>query len=327
MKAKLNNTILRGFGSTKQSGYDNVAYFSSINLYTGDIKRAGGLNFYSQITDGTMFSLDSDEEDNTRVRLNILPEDLTIDTRDTGLTNTKLSPIIRELKTDLTSLENTVSTLPKTVNSVSPTDGNILITPDNMKLTDFLSAGYIKNIRSNLYKNQSNFNTVTDLIKGLTTTMIGAVGSGNDTVSARVIVRNLATSSDLEILTLGRIDSTDPLILHDQGNSKFKAEILGEYVKFDAKDSNLTSTEVGPAIRELKTTIDNKPGVSKYTKGNTYKEGDLVYLQKDGDTTCYLAVVISDFTADNSADKDVFQSFEADMTSGYMLRVSIPNEA
>lgn len=327
LKAKLNTNIFSGFGGRTESGYDNIISMYDINLYTGATNKIGGLNFYSQITDGTMFSLDTDEESNTRIKLSILPEYLTINTQETGLTNTKLSPIIRELKTDLTSLENQVSPLPRTVNSIEPTRGNILITPDNMKLTDFLSAGYIREIRSNLRKNQDDFNTVTDLIRGLTTTMIGSVGWGLDTVSARVIVRRLDGSSDLQILTLGGIDSTDPLILHDQGNYRFKAEILGEYVKFDAKDSNLTSTEVGPAIRELKSTIDNKPGVSKYTKGNTYKEGDLVYLQKEGDTTCYLSVVIADFTADNTESNNVYQSFEADMTSGYMLRVSIPNEA
>ena len=327
LKAKLNTNIFRGFGGRIQSGYDNIISMYNINLYTGATNKIGGLNFYSQITDGTRFSLDTDDESNTRIKLSILPEDLTIDTQATGLTNTKLSPIIRELKTDLTSLENQVSPLPRTVNSVEPTEGNILITPDNMKLTDFLSAWYIKNIRLNLDRDQYKFDTVTDLIEGLTTTRIGSVWSGNDTKSARVIVRNLAHSADLEILTLGGIDRTDPLILHDQGNYRFKAEILGEYVKFDAKDSNLTSTEVGPAIRELKSTIDNKPGVSKYIKGNTYKEGDLVYLQKEGDTTCYLSVVIADFTADNTESNNVYQSFEADIASGYMLRVSIPNEA
>lgn len=322
LKSKLNTSVSYGFGGTHLSGYDNIISMYNKNLYTDKLEKTSGLNFYSQITDGTMFVLDQDDESNYRIKLQILPEYLTIDTQETGLTNTKLSPIIRELKTDLTSLQSEVSPLPRTVNSIEPTKGNILITPDNMKLTDFLSASNIRNIKNSLVVSDSDqFNTLSDLIRKLQRLTIVSTNNQFQFITGDILDSRRGTVS------IGHYDDTDPLILQNQNDGGYKAEILGEYVKFDAKDSNLTSTEVGPAIRELKSTIDNKPGVSKYTKGNTYKEGDLVYLQKEGDTTCYLSVVIADFTADNTESNNVYQSFEADIASGYMLRVSIPNEA
>ena len=99
LKDKLNYNVVTGYGGGSYGGYNNIIYIAGKNLYTKDIVRIGGLNFYSEIADqGYMFSIDKDDEGNQRVKLNLLPEYIPFSPEESGLVSTTIAPVIRELK-------------------------------------------------------------------------------------------------------------------------------------------------------------------------------------------------------------------------------------
>lgn len=120
-----------------------------------------------------------------------------------------------------------------------------------------------------------------------------------------------------------------------------------ETIPFDIKTSNLTSTNVAEAIRELKTlddskvkttdfnsyktevtqdiakAVQNKPTMLGYTKGTEYTIGQLVYITRTDNITL-MGLVLKEFTSDNTEDNTVIQSFKVDVDNKNISLIGIP---
>lgn len=120
-----------------------------------------------------------------------------------------------------------------------------------------------------------------------------------------------------------------------------------ETIPFDTKTSNLTSTNVAEAIRELKTlddskvkttdfdnyktevtqditeSVQNKPTMLGYTKGTGYTIGQLVYITRTDNITL-MALVLKKFTSDNTENNTTIQSFKVDVDNKNISLIGIP---
>ena len=120
-----------------------------------------------------------------------------------------------------------------------------------------------------------------------------------------------------------------------------------ETIPFDTKTSNLTSTNVAEAIRELKTlddskvkttdfnsyktevtqdieeSVQNKPTMLGYTKGTKYTIGQLVYITRTDNITL-MALVLKEFTSNNTENNTAIQSFKVDVDNKNISLIGIP---
>ena len=186
LKDKLNYNVVTGYGGGSYGGYNNIIYIAGKNLYTKDIVRIGGLNFYSEIADqGYMFSIDKDDEGNQRVKLNLLPEYIPFSPEESGLVSTTIAPVIRELKalddekvliTDFETFktENTtnINNLINTAKSELQTNINNEATARETKDDEILSSIEDLQMRLNLQivDYTSTINNVTPITKFITYT-------------------------------------------------------------------------------------------------------------------------------------------------------------
>lgn len=120
-----------------------------------------------------------------------------------------------------------------------------------------------------------------------------------------------------------------------------------ETIPFDTKTSNLTSTNVAEAIRELKTlddskvkttdfdnyktevtqditeSVQNKPTMLGYTKGTEYTVGQLVYITRTDNITL-MGLVLKKFTSNNTENNTAIQSFKVDVDNKNISLIGIP---
>lgn len=293
----------------------------------------------------------------------------TIEGNVTNLTNNKLDKVTTAnvlYGTNSTGEQTTYSTNDlgkvETVNSITPDESkNILIDGTNINVDEEAETKVtIKNALNTKLDKVSQVNKIYGTNKdGEQTTY--TVTKQDDTYLA--YITNVSVTDNEQTLTL---NLSRPLIETGVSTQQQTLTLLNvdkgikidtendltlitdsETIPFDIKTSNLTSTNVAEAIRELKTlddskvkttdfnsyktevtqdiaeAVQNKPTMLGYTKGTEYTIGQLVYITRTDNITL-MGLVLKEFTSDNTEDNTVIQSFKVDVDNKNISLIGIP---
>ena len=287
----------------------------------------------------------------------------------TNLTNNKLDKVTTAnvlYGTNSTGEQTTYSTNElgkvETVNSITPDENkNILIdgTKINVDETEETKVTIKSALNTKLdkvsqvnkiYGTNKNGEQTTYTVTKQDDTYLSYITNINVTDNNQSLVLNIArplietgVSTQQQTLTLLNVDKG---IKVDTEND-LTLITDSETIPFDTKTSNLTSTDVAEAIRELKTlddskvkttdfnsyktevtqdiaeSVQNKPTMLGYTKGTGYTVGQLVYITR-ADNITLMALVLKEFTSDNTENNTTIQSFKVDVDSKNISLIGIP---
>lgn len=287
----------------------------------------------------------------------------------TNLTNNKLDKVTTAnvlYGTNSTGEQTTYSTNElgkvETVNSITPDENkNILIdgTKINVDETEETKVTIKSALNTKLdkvsqvnkiYGTNKNGEQTTYTVTKQDDTYLSYITNINVTDNNQSLVLNIArplietgVSTQQQTLTLLNVDKG---IKVDTEND-LTLITDSETIPFDTKTSNLTSTNVAEAIRELKTlddskvkttdfnsyktevtqdiaeSVQNKPTMLGYTKGTGYTVGQLVYITR-ADNITLMALVLKEFTSDNTENNTTIQSFKVDVDSKNISLIGIP---
>lgn len=293
----------------------------------------------------------------------------TIEGNITNLTNNKLDKVTTAnvlYGTNSTGEQTTYSTNDlgkvETVNSITPDENkNILIDGTNINVDEeaetkvtiksALNTKLDKVTKVNkIYGTNTDGEQTTYTITKQDDTYLSYITNINVTDNNQSLVLNIArplietgVSTQQQTLTLLNVDKG---IKVDTEND-LTLITDSETIPFDTKTSNLTSTNVAEAIRELKTlddskvkttdfnsyktevtqdiaeSVQNKPTMLGYTKGTEYTVGQLVYITRTDNITL-MALVLKKFTSNNTENNTAIQSFKVDVDNKNISLIGIP---
>ena len=293
----------------------------------------------------------------------------TIEGNITNLTNNKLDKVTTAnvlYGTNSTGEQTTYSTNDlgkvETVNSIAPDENkNILIDGTNINVDEeaetkvtiksALNTKLDKVTKVNkIYGTNTDGEQTTYTITKQDDTYLSYITNINVTDNNQSLVLNIArplietgVSTQQQTLTLLNVDKG---IKVDTEND-LTLITDSETIPFDTKTSNLTSTNVAEAIRELKTlddskvkttdfnsyktevtqdiaeSVQNKPTMLGYTKGTEYTVGQLVYITRTDNITL-MALVLKKFTSNNTENNTAIQSFKVDVDNKNISLIGIP---
>lgn len=293
----------------------------------------------------------------------------TIEGNITNLTNNKLDKVTTAnvlYGTNSTGEQTTYSTNDlgkvETVNSITPDENkNILIDGTNINVDEeaetkvtiksALNTKLDKVTKVNkIYGTNTDGEQTTYTITKQDDTYLSYITNINVTDNNQSLVLNIArplietgVSTQQQTLTLLNVDKG---IKVDTEND-LTLITDSETIPFDTKTSNLTSTNVAEAIRELKTlddskvkttdfnsyktevtqdiaeSVQNKPTMLGYTKGTEYTVGQLVYITRTDNITL-MALVLKEFTSNNTENNTAIQSFKVDVDNKNISLIGIP---
>ena len=250
----------------------------------------------------------------------------------------------------------------ETVNSIAPDENkNILIDGTNINVDEATETKVtIKNALNTkldkvtkvnkIYGTNTDGEQTTYTITKQDDTYLSYITNINVTDNNQSLVLNIArplietgVSTQQQTLTLLNVDKG---IKVDTEND-LTLITDSETIPFDTKTSNLTSTNVAEAIRELKTlddskvkttdfnsyktevtqdiaeSVQNKPTMLGYTKGTEYTVGQLVYITRTDNITL-MALVLKKFTSNNTENNTAIQSFKVDVDNKNISLIGIP---
>lgn len=250
----------------------------------------------------------------------------------------------------------------ETVNSITPDENkNILIDGTNINVDEEAETKVtIKNALNTkldkvtkvnkIYGTNTDGEQTTYTITKQDDTYLSYITNINVTDNNQSLVLNIArplietgVSTQQQTLTLLNVDKG---IKVDTEN-ELTLITDSETIPFDTKTSNLTSTNVAEAIRELKTlddskvkttdfdnyktevtqditeSVQNKPTMLGYTKGTEYTVGQLVYITRTDNITL-MALVLKEFTSNNTENNTAIQSFKVDVDNKNISLIGIP---
>lgn len=250
----------------------------------------------------------------------------------------------------------------ETVNSITPDENkNILIDGTNINVDEEAETKVtIKNALNTkldkvtkvnkIYGTNTDGEQTTYTITKQDDTYLSYITNINVTDNNQSLVLNIArplietgVSTQQQTLTLLNVDKG---IKVDTEND-LTLITDSETIPFDTKTSNLTSTNVAEAIRELKTlddskvkttdfdnyktevtqditeSVQNKPTMLGYTKGTEYTVGQLVYITRTDNITL-MALVLKKFTSNNTENNTAIQSFKVDVDNKNISLIGIP---
>lgn len=250
----------------------------------------------------------------------------------------------------------------ETVNSIAPDENkNILIDGTNINVDEEAETKVtIKNALNTkldkvtkvnkIYGTNTDGEQTTYTITKQDDTYLSYITNINVTDNNQSLVLNIArplietgVSTQQQTLTLLNVDKG---IKVDTEND-LTLITDSETIPFDTKTSNLTSTNVAEAIRELKTlddskvkttdfnsyktevtqdieeSVQNKPTMLGYTKGTKYTIGQLVYITRTDNITL-MALVLKEFTSNNTENNTAIQSFKVDVDNKNISLIGIP---
>lgn len=293
----------------------------------------------------------------------------TIEGNITNLTNNKLDKVTTAnvlYGTNSTGEQTTYSTNDlgkvETVNSITPDENkNILIDGTNINVDEEAETKVtIKNALDTKLNKVSQVNKIygtnkdgeqtTYTITKQDDTYLSYITNINVTDNNQSLVLNIArplietgVSTQQQTLTLLNVDKG--IKVDTENDLTLIAD--SETILFDTKTSNLTSTNVAEAIRELKTlddskvkttdfnsyktevtqdiaeSVQNKPTMLGYTKGTEYTVGQLVYITRTDNITL-MALVLKKFTSNNTESNTAIQSFKVDVDNKNISLIGIP---
>lgn len=259
----------------------------------------------------TMFSVNSEE--------------VVFDALETGITSTKLSPAVRELKGLID-------------------DTNTEVTKLKQNKVDKAMQELVQGLEASTFNKQTGELTINYDAFDVTT---------NGTTKKSIVISDMIKQSDLD----SKIDKTNiDTVVTGTNIMASTDKIYGVGLKF-TKDSISTSngspsnssTFISMASEDESIVIDhtnnnmdfkvakidnatynNQPlsevlgTVKTYTKNTQYTQGSLVVCP-NSTTMAYLGYVVNTFTSDNTQ-ATIIGAFEADVNAGKILRIGIPNE-
>ena len=266
------------------------------------------------------------------MELNVNAENVNFDALETGLTSTKLSPAVRELKGLIDDTNTEVTKLKQ--NKVDKA---------MQELVQGLEASTFNKQTGELTINYDAFDVTTngttkksivipDMIKQSDLdNKINKTNAQNIVIDASIAVTNeesnvalgftkkfVDTNSDNAVgtqYTYLTISSSDESIVVQTADSGIDFTVN----KID--NATYNDKSLSEAIAEMV-----KP-VVQYSTNTTYQPGTLLICpNKDADATlAYLGYVTSEFTSNNTQ-ATVIGAFEEDVNAGKILRIGIPNE-
>ena len=258
----------------------------------------------------TMFSVNSEE--------------VVFDALETGITSTKLSPAVRELKGLID-------------------DTNTEVTKLKQNKVDKAMQELVQGLEASTFNKQTGELTINYDAFDVTT---------NGTTKKSIVISDMIKQSDLDNkINKTNIDTvvtdTDITVTNNEGvigltlnKSYVNVSDNGEaseptFIPMISSDESVTiqtgSNNLNFTVNKLdNATYQNKPlsevlgTVKTYTKNTQYTQGSLVVCP-NSTTMAYFGYVVETFTSDNTQ-ATVIGAFEADVNAGNILRIGIPNE-
>ena len=243
---------------------------------------------------------------------------------ETGLTSTKLSPAVRELK----GLIDTTNTE---------------VTKLQQNKVDKAMQELVQGLEASTFNKQTGELTINYDAFDVTT---------NGTTKKSIVISDMIKQSDLDNkINKTNIDTvvtdTDITVTNNEGvigltlnKSYVNVSDNGEaseptFIPMISSDESVTiqtgSNNLNFTVNKLdNATYQDKPlsevlgTVKTYTKNTQYTQGSLVVCP-NSTTMAYLGYVVNTFTSDNTQ-ATIIGAFEADVNAGKILRIGIPNE-
>lgn len=258
----------------------------------------------------TMFSVNSEE--------------VVFDALETGITSTKLSPAVRELKGLID-------------------DTNTEVTKLKQNKVDKAMQELVQGLEASTFNKQTGELTINYDAFDVTT---------NGTTKKSIVISDMIKQSDLDNkINKTNIDTvvtdTSITVTNNEGvigltlnKSYVNVSDNGEsseptFIPMISSDESVTiqtgSNNLNFTVNKLdNATYQDKPlsevlgTVKTYTKNTQYTQGLLVVCP-NSTTMAYLGYVVNTFTSDNTQ-ATIIGAFEADVNAGKILRIGIPNE-
>ena len=258
----------------------------------------------------TMFSVNSEE--------------VVFDALETGITSTKLSPAVRELKGLID-------------------DTNTEVTKLKQNKVDKAMQELVQGLEASTFNKQTGELTINYDAFDVTT---------NGTTKKSIVISDMIKQSDLDNkINKTNIDTvvtdTDITVTNQEGvigltlnKSYVNVSDNGEaseptFIPMISSDESVTiqtgSNNLNFTVNKLDNATYNNKSLSEvigtvktYTKNTQYTQGSLVVCP-NSTTMAYLGYVVNTFTSDNTQ-ATIIGAFEADVNAGKILRIGIPNE-
>ena len=251
-------------------------------------------------------------------------EEVVFDALETGITSTKLSPAVRELKGLID-------------------DTNTEVTKLKQNKVDKAMQELVQGLEASTFNKQTGELTINYDAFDVTT---------NGTTKKSIVISDMIKQSDLDNkINKTNIDTvvtdTDITVTNQEGvigltlnKSYVNVSDNGEaseptFIPMISSDESVTiqtgSNNLNFTVNKLdNATYQDKPlsevigTVKTYTKNTQYTQGSLVVCP-NSTTMAYLGYVVNTFTSDNTQ-ATIIGAFEADVNAGKILRIGIPNE-
>lgn len=251
-------------------------------------------------------------------------EEVVFDALETGITSTKLSPAVRELKGLID-------------------DTNTEVTKLKQNKVDKAMQELVQGLEASTFNKQTGELTINYDAFDVTT---------NGTTKKSIVISDMIKQSDLDNkINKTNIDTvvtdTDITVTNQEGvigltlnKSYVNVSDNGEaseptFIPMISSDESVTiqtgSNNLNFTVNKLDNATYNNKSLSEvigtvktYTKNTQYTQGSLVVCP-NSTTMAYLGYVVNTFTSDNTQ-ATIIGAFEADVNAGKILRIGIPNE-
>ena len=268
--------------------------------------------------------LQDSDPNKVETMFNVNSEEVVFDALETGLTSTKLSPAVRELKGLID-------------------DTNTEVTKLQQNKVDKAMQELVQGLEASTFNKQTGQLTINYDAFDVTT---------NGTTKKSIVISDMIKQSDLDNkINKTNIDTvvtdTDITVTNQEGvigltlnKSYVNVSDNGEsseptFIPMISSDQSVTiqtgSNNLNFTVNKLdNATYQDKPlsevlgTVKTYTKNTQYTQGSLVVCP-NSTTMAYLGYVVETFTSDNTQ-ATVIGAFEEDVNAGKILRIGIPNE-
>ena len=334
LKTKLDSKLDKSFANSIDNKITGKIEFSPSGKVNGVSIKTTMIKPTDYTTEVAESYIKSDKKDitftgtETGMELNVNAENVNFDALETGLTSTKLSPAVRELKgliddtnTEVTKLQQNkvdkamqelvqgleASTFNKQTGELTINYDAFDVTTNGTTKKSIVISDMIKQSDLDSKIDKTNISKiVTDV------DVVVAINSESDTPETGFKFTKYYTNTADN--TTG---TEDKFLCFRSGNNSIRVQDWSDGIELQVGD--LSSA-----------TYDNKPlsevfaMIQTYTKGTEYNKGSLVICQ-NSTTMAYLGYVVETFTSDNTQ-ATVIGAFEEDVNAGKILRIGIPNE-
>lgn len=334
LKTKLDSKLDKSFANSIDNKITGKIEFSPSGKVNGVYIKTTMIKPTDYTTEVAESYIKSDKKDitftgtETGMELNVNAENVNFDALETGLTSTKLSPAVRELKgliddtnTEVTKLQQNkvdkamqelvqgleASTFNKQTGELTINYDAFDVTTNGTTKKSIVISDMIKQSDLDSKIDKTNISKiVTDV------DVVVAINSESDTPETGFKFTKYYTNTADN--TTG---TEDKFLCFRSGNNSIRVQDWSDGIELQVGD--LSSA-----------TYDNKPlsevfaMIQTYTKGTEYNKGSLVICQ-NSTTMAYLGYVVETFTSDNTQ-ATVIGAFEEDVNAGKILRIGIPNE-